>query len=522
MFTPFAALALTVSSLSLPVPLVPRLVELLGSSAFPAREAAGRALVAAGEPALPALKTATRSTDPEVARRAAALVAAITRRADNARTLAPTPVELDVTDRPLGDVLPLLEGQTGYRFQVSGVGRALSTKVTLSTNGPVPFWVAMDKLAAAAGLTPASEYQAITVLSPDAPLVFVRGGRRVPAGAQTQQLLVPTRTVVLRPKPSNANPLSYAGAVRVEAVPFPSALFPSFTGDTVGVVLQAMPEPKLSWERVQSFWVTRATDERGRELATVADTPGETTRVQPVQGGRVVFDAGGNMRVVPDGDRGRADPAFVPNAAQTLVRLKFEEEPPKSLREFEGVIRVVVQSGTEDLVATQPGRAATGLNGVSLIASEPVPSEEPFSDAAEFTVTLRYNAGDVRFEGGQPGVMETVWVGGGRAMMRQQVNAAVFVNGKRVTGAGATPRPSLHGLTVTDEAGKPYLLAVSTSRREIDQATNWTVDELKLVLKPSEPGQGKPTKVTFAAGRSKTVDIPFKLRDVPLTVGNEP
>lgn len=523
MFAPVAALALVLATSYSPAGIA-RLVEQLGAANFAARETAGKRLIVIGEPALPALRHATRSTDPEVARRSNTLVATITKLADNTRTLAPTLVELDVVEQPLGDVLPLLEKQTGYKFQVSGIGRALSTKITLSTNGKVPFWVAMDKVSAAAGLTVASEYQAITTLSPDMhQQMLIRGGRRSPISPQTQQLIVPTGTVILRSKPTRPNPLSLSGGVRIEAIPYPAAAFPTLTPETGVVLLQAMPEPKLPWERVQSFWVTKATDDQGRELDTVASADNTTTsRVLPDQARRVVFDAAGNLNVVPDGDRGAPEPTFVPNNAQTLFRLKAGDSPPKRLKEFEGVIRAVVHSKTEELVATPLGRSALGHNGVSLRTTTPVASEESMTDTYACEISLRYNTNDVRFEGGQPSVMQTTWLDGRGRMVQQQGVVVVVVNGRRVNSPEATLKRTLFGLTVTDDAGKPFLLAVTHSRREIDQVTLWTVDDLKLIVTPTDPTQGKPTKVAFSAGRSKTVDIPFQLRDVPLTIGKAP
>jgi uncharacterized protein (TIGR03067 family) len=60
------------------------LVAQLGDDKFARREAAGRALAAAGRPALPALRAAAGGSDPEVQQRAEALVADITRRAGEA------------------------------------------------------------------------------------------------------------------------------------------------------------------------------------------------------------------------------------------------------------------------------------------------------------------------------------------------------------------------------------------------------------------------------------------------------
>jgi hypothetical protein len=47
-------------------------------------------------------------------------------------------------------------------------------------------------------------------------------------------------------------------------------------------------------------------------------------------------------------------------------------------------------------------------------------------------------------------------------------------------------------------------------------------DEVKLVLKPTAKGQGKPAKVAFSGIRTKTVEVPFRLADVPVAAGTGP
>src|SRR5207248_10422906 len=77
---------------------IEKLVQQLGSPSFQSREAAVRELVAIGPAVLPAVGAATRSADPEVARRARDVFNRVSRHAANDRALAPTTVDLAVDD----------------------------------------------------------------------------------------------------------------------------------------------------------------------------------------------------------------------------------------------------------------------------------------------------------------------------------------------------------------------------------------------------------------------------------------
>jgi hypothetical protein len=95
-------------------------------------------------------------------------------------------------------------------------------------------------------------------------------------------------------------------------------------------------------------------------------------------------------------------------------------------------------------------------------------------------------------------------------MIRGQAAVAPWV------GPGAA---SHFGLTVTDAAGKPFTLTPASSRRIHDRSGGEVTDLVKLLARPSEEGQGGPVKVSFAGTRTKVVEVPFKLSDVPVAVG---
>ena len=112
---------------------------------------------------------------------------------------------------------------------------------------------------------------------------------------------------------------------------------------------------------------------------------------------------------------------------------------------------------------------------------------------------------------------------GGEVVVRQRVIGAGFGGGRRggYRVAGDNSGLSVFGLTVTDAAGTPFELTAPTSVRRFD-AEGGVTDEVKLVLKPTAKGQGKPARVAFAGVRSKTVEVPFKLADVPVNAGTGP
>jgi hypothetical protein len=578
---------------------VAKLIDQLGSPDFRAREAASKELDALGGPALPALqKAAAASGDAEAARRAAELAAKIARRLDNDRAIAPTLVELNFEDAPLATVLAELQKQSGGKLAFDDAS-APGAKVTVKTGGKVPYWDAVVKVCAAAGLevVPAAapaqtvsaarsrearilaEQQAMladVMAKQQAALQQLRAaqataaknGARVDekkaealaaeqkrqrerlelvlvqlAQMQAQQAVIERTSrytpsvsppanpgvVALRPRSETPNPSCVSGAVRVEAVPFPAAVLATVPRDTVPVVLHASPEPRLKWERVEAVRVTRATDDAGRELAAAAGDDSLPTRVVPVQGGAVVLDARGGVNLVSGREPNRA-PGFLPSATQALVRLKASAAP-RSLKSLEGVVRGVIRTGPEELVSVaglnkKPVASALGVNGVVLAITV---TERAEGEAFDVEATLRYNPAEVQVAG-QPDYEEMVQGRGGRAVIvRAQMVPGVAGGGAAVRGVpgggfnpggGVGPRPSsAFGLTLTDAEGKPFTLAVASSRRRHDRTGGEVTDSVKLIARPSEDGMGSPAKATFTGTRAKVVEIPFKLADVPVAAG---
>src|SRR4051812_16054135 len=125
------------------------LVEQLGAPRFAERERATEELARLGARALPALRAALDSKDPEVRTRAAALV----EKAEALLLTQPTLVTLDLQDRPLADAAEAIGDQAGIKLAlIPENSPAWRTRVSLREPAPVPFWKALDQLCVAGNL----------------------------------------------------------------------------------------------------------------------------------------------------------------------------------------------------------------------------------------------------------------------------------------------------------------------------------------------------------------------------------
>ena len=100
------------------------LVAQLGSEDFAEREAAVAALGKAGNDAIPALREALKSDNPEVRQRAAAILTKLQRAADSTGKLAPKKIALNYQDTPLGTALRVLMAMVGLVLLIACVNVA--------------------------------------------------------------------------------------------------------------------------------------------------------------------------------------------------------------------------------------------------------------------------------------------------------------------------------------------------------------------------------------------------------------
>jgi hypothetical protein len=148
---------------------VVKLIKDLGDEDYKVREKAGRDLAALGEKALPELRAALQAADnPEVQRRLAVLV----RKLDHDRLVSPKTVTLSAKDTTIQAALDEISKQTGYKIEYGGGGgRRVKGGPAGGDDEPkhtfefdkTPFWVAVDKVATAAGCVVFSDYDDETI-----------------------------------------------------------------------------------------------------------------------------------------------------------------------------------------------------------------------------------------------------------------------------------------------------------------------------------------------------------------------
>jgi hypothetical protein len=124
---------------------IAKLIDDIGDEDYRTREKAGRLLAGLGEKALPQMRAALRATEsPEVQRRLAVLV----RKMDTERLVAPKRITIAKKQMTVKAAIDEIARQSGYRIEFSGGSN--DQKYPFEFDG-VPFWVAMDRVANAAG-----------------------------------------------------------------------------------------------------------------------------------------------------------------------------------------------------------------------------------------------------------------------------------------------------------------------------------------------------------------------------------
>lgn len=464
-------------------PTVDRLVAQLADPAYARRERAARALDALGPAALPALRAAARSANPETARHAALLAERIERREANAEALAPTLVTLTADEQPLAAVLADLSLQAGFPVVLGGPNAAdlADDPVTLDT-GRVPFWEAVVAVCRAADLHIRSVNDAPAPGTPPA------------TGLERQTYPIPPGVVVLGERgTAPRRPAAVFGGVLVEAVPVPAAP----PADAAVTLLLVWPEPKLNWQSANGVRVDRAAD-AGRELAAFPDAPpapvltgDRAIMVRQLGARRAVFDE------VPPDPPPSAVPGFTPNNRQAVVRVRPGAHPT-TRADLGGVVLGVVRTHPGPVVrldGLKPGTAAEARHPAGVELRAVIARKD---GAWELTADLILDPNDVIPAGGA---------------------APAVRNGFRDT--RSLGRSVLSGLRVADADGGEFALSVVQASRALRADGGRMSVRVVAALTPKADGLagGDPSAVSFLASYSRTVEVPFSLAGAPLTGG---
>ncbi|MBX9582778.1 MAG: hypothetical protein K2X87_20930 [Gemmataceae bacterium] len=446
------------------------LVAPLGAPDYADREAAGRELLAAGPAAVPALEAAARSANPEVARRAADLLARLRRSTDSARLLAVPTVRLDYRGVPLAAAANDLRVKTGLPLALDPGGVAdVARPVTCST-AELPVWEAVETFRRAAGLR---EVFAAEQPFPKPNGDVTRQGYYVPPPPLPAADAVP---IVLADGPERHLPGTRSAAVRVLALPadFPRNHAVLGTGE-VALHLDVTPAPGLHWQGVAAVRVTRVVDEFGRPgsggVVRTADPPPFA-----LLGGRGVA-----LRWDPDG-RPLLPPAF-PNPRVVPLPLVIATRHARSLRRLEGaVVGVVTEPGAELAAVDRPaaGSRVDGAGGVWLTVLDC----EPAGRGAVVRVQAE---------------LPSPWP----EDRRRNPWGPVWPDPARTPAHG-------HQLVGLDPDGKPVPAgAASVTRVSDDGQTLTTVWQVVYPL-------GVPARLVLTGPKPVVVEVPFVMEDVPL------
>jgi len=449
------------------------LLQQLGSQHFSEREAADRALEAMGSPALEALRQAAQSPDPEVGRRAEALVEKITKRLELAKLLASRRVHWVYHDTSVAEITADLAKKTGLALTLEGEQGRYARRITFDT-GETTFWKGFDRFCRAAGLveqpTLPRRAEALAAADRRQRAVVVTSGYS--SSSQAMAL------VLAEGKPQD-RPTCYSGPFRVLSVPASGLIGPHVQapGETL-IGLQVAAEPQVIWQGLRGVRVQHAVDELGQDLT------------QPLEPHSSVADLQG--RWASDNDIQRLMTAW-----PVLVPLKLAPQPSRLVKEITGTLAIQMQTPPEPLLTVEPflnsaGQTVRGLDGWAIKVLEVQQQENGL-------VQVR-----VQLETVVPGQVV------GRAMRGAfRANGAV-----RIWAVESLPTHAEQASwSLLDAKGQAFRLL--TVQGPALPNGNWSAPELRLVFQPLDR-QGEPAKLVYSGPRTVVLDVPFTLKDVPL------
>lgn len=485
-------------TLSLPGPPPPALINRLGAEVYADREQAGRELIGFGPHALPALVQAARShPDPEVRRRAADLVEVVSRSAEGVTRLAVTPVRLNYFRLPLVSAVADLRGRTGIPLVLADDVADPGRTVTLQT-GELPPWEAVEQLCRAANLHERVQAEVPLGPVPGEPLVSLR--RRSPV-TSLYHPDAPALVPLVLADGAQSLPGDRSGGVRVQAV---SADFPGHRivrgAGVVHLVLDVSPIPVLAgggrWEEVTRVKLRRAEDDRGRPVPATHCDPDEPSAEATT--GWVVFGGGlaaPRLLAPPFGDAA-ARPASRPNPRLATISLRTDDRPTRSLSLLEGVVIGEVTLPNQPLVVVDNLQRAAGLgaggSGDVRLAVLGIQTDP----AGRTTVKVRVDT-------------PNPWTFPRANRAGNLFNAPAFL--PILSGPAASPAAAYR---FTDAAGRPATPSGVIPGAGGDDGFRQS-SELEFRFDRRE-GAGPPSRLVLVGEKTVPVEVPFRLRNVPL------
>jgi hypothetical protein len=483
---------------------IEELVKNLGHRKFTEREKAARALVALGEPALEALRSAAKSSDSEISIRAEALAARIERQEANRKLLRAPIVHVKFESVALRSALAEVTKKTGLNLQLDERRVANPNRTITLDTGDVPLWTAVDQFLEAAGLTEAqasgplqpTDAERLLLNQPAQPLGnFVPWGSRPPS---PQQLA--NRVLLVDGK--HDAPSSTDSLVRVRALPrdFPGNVLTRGSGE-ISLTLDVTPAPSLSWRGLVGVEIRRAVDEHGQALTQshVQEDVVDSNMMMwdgamPVQ----VFRGGGLMVQGMWIDQGDGGLAALGDFRHVPVSLRSGQRSSKTLRQLEGVVtgRVLTPPQillTVDSVLKADAKTVYRVDATTIQILEV--KVQPNN-----TIMLR-----VKIDQPSPNDMAQFGV-----RIRGRMQPFIMMN----QFDGSFPGNGPPQVALLDADGKPLRLMQNNYMNSSDNGLVMS-SEMQFVFQQAK-GQKDAAKLTLTGRRAIDLDVPFSLKNVPL------
>lgn len=475
----------------------------LSNTRYSVRELGARELIRIGEPALGTLQAALSSPDMEVRQRVEAIIKTINFRKRNSELIKAPTLRLNYVNKPLGDALADVSRQAKMAFDLDPKSNKNPKELITLDTGDVPYWQAIEKFLAVAGL----------VEKPTSNSVMAPG----PISTSTQQIQLWSNAP--RPEPPadprihlvEGKPVFAADTSSILRV---KALSKGASGNTltkgsneIKLILDVTPVPSVSWEGLVNIDVHHAIDERGIQLAqshlhnddTTSEfvwnsgMPQQAVRVLGGPNGRVLVQ--GRMNIV--GYYGASPPSGALNPRHVPVTLFTHESTSKTLKELKGIITARVLTQPQPLLTIDNLREA--------------PVKEPLK-ANDLTVCILDRKKEMNGTVQMRILLQSAVVNEMLAFpLRRGGLARPFVQFE----AGVNSIDDQPQLTIRNPKGE---LIPSATANLVEQSFNGTIQSSEyLVILPENKGKGsEDAKLVLVGRKSVFVEVPFSLKNVPL------
>jgi len=458
----------------------------LASRSYAEREAATKSLDALGTTALPALQKAlAESSNPEVQLRVRGLIAKIQRRADSMLFIQAKPVSFDFQERPLSSAVADIRSKTGIPLALDPSVKDKVRPITLKLD-ELPPWQAIERFCAAAGLR--------ETLTPNAKPEAKGGrpGRRPNRLVEfenpgvAQSLARPEDLPIVLVEGKNNGAVDSTGGIRIRALPLTYA--GSGADRSAGEVklhFDVAPQPGLNWLETKEIRIGRATSATGRELSALFRPEAIPS---PFAGNE---DGIGIAIDSIEGDIPILKPTRT-NSRAVPVTFKAEERDGKSLRNLEGLIIGEVARPNRPILTIDDLAAANGVVYGSQNSTLTVVSMTSDAKSGSTKLVLRIG-GPSNFDG------------------MQQAGP----RGNRLGEIGLSER-SIRNIRYYDADGRLMKQPVQQGSNAMSDGFSESVEMTLRFGSGASNIAPKPVKLVLMGTEIVTVEVPFKLKDVPL------